>query len=152
MVAANAATDQTQLFEVAAARDRLRAEIGEHPMQIAVQGGGEVCPETTAPIAAAAETKPVLAYFGEPKPMVEQPLADGGVCRYVAEEFDVPNDALMQVVVALLLAVEQQERVDEQWQIVDQREVECAIGFQRHRRDLEEVCEVDATLGIGHKC
>jgi hypothetical protein len=36
----------------------------------------------------------------------------------------------MQIVIALLLAVEQQERIDEQGQIVNQRDIERAIGFQ----------------------
>jgi hypothetical protein len=64
---------------MAAARDRLCAEIGEYPMQIAVQRSGEVGPEATAAIASAAESKPVLADFGEAKPMVEPPLAYRGV-------------------------------------------------------------------------
>lgn len=76
--------------------------------------------------------------------MIEQPLADRGIDRNITEELDVPYDFLVQFVVTVLFAVEQQEGIDEQRQVVDQRDVEGAIGFQNRRRDLEEIGEVDA--------
>src|ERR1700676_2427368 len=48
------------------------------------------------------------------------------------------------------LAVKEQKRVNEQWQVVDERNVESAIVIEHFRRYVEDVGEVDPANCVSH--
>jgi hypothetical protein len=67
---------------------------------------------------------------------------------HVAQVSKVVYDFLVQLLVSWFLAVEQQERIDEEGKIDDQRNVECTEFFQslfRHTKDVGEV-----KIGVFH--
>src|SRR5882724_11559910 len=124
MISTNAVAEQAQLFQVAAASNGFNAKVLEDMMKVSVKSGGEIIAEATTLVAGAAEAKPVLAHFREEEPLANVTHADRGIDRHIAEEFDVSNDLVVECIVFGLIAVKQEERVDEYGQIVDERDIE----------------------------
>src|SRR6266478_3087868 len=62
----------------------------------------------------------------------------------VSKENDTLNHLIVELAILGLLAVEQQERIDEQRQVGDQRNVEGALFFQDARINSESISEVSA--------
>lgn len=109
-----------------------------------MQGDRELLPEAVPGVAVDREAQPVLADFAEGVPALDVAGCQGLV-RVVPQESEVINDLLVQRPVLLLVAVEEQKRVDEDGKIGDHGDVECAPLLEHLRVDVEAVAEVDAS-------
>jgi hypothetical protein len=143
VVLADLVLDETQLLKMASLRDLLVAEVVEQGVQVLVQRGCELGAEASPFVPDLAVAKPVLLDLWEAIPTVEEAGVDLSAVRNVSKKTDVPNDLVVQPAVLGLLAVEQQERIDEDREVIDQRYVERAVRIQQHRIDVKEVGEVD---------
>lgn len=73
--------------------------------------------------------------------------AYSGIHRHIAQELHISDDLVMERGVFGSIAIEQQEGVDEQRQIVDEGDIECPVLFERLRANAEEIRKIDAGLG-----
>lgn len=143
MIATHPIAKQAQLFQVAAAGDGLHAKILKDVMKVALQNCCEVASQPTSLVPRLTEAKPVLADLWKAKPMIQQSPADRRVNRNITQKLHVGNDLFVQRLEMLILAVKKQKWVDEQRQVVDQRNVERTVFLQYFRGDAEKIAEID---------
>lgn len=93
-------------------------------------------------IAALDKPEPVLPHLGKAVPAVDQPLQQVRVC-FRLQEPQVLDDRLVQRPILCLVAVEQQEWVNEERQVRDDRDIEGTVLVQHVGTDVEAVAEVN---------
>jgi len=80
---------------------------------------------------------------GEHVPGVQQSRIEtrlGG--RLLFQEAEILDDAVVQRPVFRFLAIEEQERINEQRKVGKQRDIECSVLVQRRSTDAEEVGKI----------
>src|SRR4051794_36768539 len=86
---------------------------------------------------------PVLLHLLEEKPALQQVLTDPFLRGHVLEESNISDDPFVKLSILGILAVEEIEWVNEERQIVDERDIESAVLIQSLRRHTEEIREVN---------
>jgi hypothetical protein len=143
VVAADPVADQAELLKMRAAGHRLLTEVGKQHAEAAMQRARELGAEPRTAVAEHGEAQPALLDLLEPVPGVDQLGIEIPLQCAVAQEHQVPQDVLVELLIGQVAAVEQQERVDEQRQVRRQADVERAVGVQDLRVNLEVVGEVE---------
>ena len=102
-------------------------------MKVPVKLVREVHPEASTLITDSGEAEPGLLDLGESVPSGDEARADRAGCGLVSQKTKVADDSVMQLSVLGIRAVEEEERINEQGEVVDERDVEGSGGLKVFR-------------------
>lgn len=98
----------------------LLPELREELVQILVERASKLSAKSMTTVTGRREAEPRLLHLGETVPGLHQTGIEPLRCRLLTEKREVANDLIVEPAVDLLLAVEQEERIDEQRKIRDE--------------------------------
>ncbi|WP_264488363.1 hypothetical protein [Luteolibacter arcticus] len=99
--------------------DLFGAKVLEELAQVLIERPGKFHAKPGSAVSAKAKSKPVLMNFFEAIPRLKKSLVHLALNRLVAQEPEVSDNLVVKLLVFLLVAGEEEERVDEQRQIDD---------------------------------
>ena len=131
---------------MAAPRNRFVTEALENCVQVRVKSPGEIAPEPAASISILGESQPVLLHLRKSKPRFDQTIFQCSSSSFIAQKPKVSNHPFMEYFVLGSLAIKEQERVNEEWQIVYNGDIERTVGLQVVGIHFENIAEIDVDV------
>src|SRR5258706_4126119 len=107
-----------------------------------MERSSEIDSKPAALVSCFGKAEPSLLDFRKAIPGPEHRFANVACPSLVSKENEILNHLIVQLAILGLLAVEQQEWINEQWQVGDQRNIESAPRFQDARINSESISEV----------